>query len=433
MVVIDLGLQRDPGDPAETRRPGPSRRRSVVVALLVAVQLVVTASGPPPPAPLRAVFRVATTVGDTFVLAGDALLVARRASVGGGLVGYDLRTGALRWQAAVTPPTSYAVRRSGALLYVGERIGPLGRIRSVAVSAHDGAVLWRRAGRAVPVEGAGTVLAVSDVASLFGAGRRIKGDVVALDPGTGRVRWSVSVPSEAVLQPVPGSRPRILLVHDTGRAELRDLADGRTVAAVQLPEASYAPDNPTVVNGAVVLRHPTGTGTGITSYAPDTLERDWTRVEPARVDAVRTCLPMVCLLGRAGVRGVEPGDGTPRWFRPDWRVVEARGGYLQTYGPQDGEVDLLGLADPGTGRLVVDLRGWRVMPATVDADVLLSRIDDTAGRTVVGVVDPGSRTVRVLGALPPDSGDCRGGPGRLVCRAADGAVVGWDYASPVRR
>lgn len=426
-VVIELGVERGAWEPATDAGRGPvSRPRAVLTSLVLVLLLTVTGSAAPPGARLRTVFRVPTAPGDTFAVSGDAVLVARRRA-GGGLVGYGLGTGRLRWQAPVFPPTSYAVRRLAGLLFVGERSGSGGGTRSAAVLADSGVVLWRRPGRIVPVEGAAVVLAVSDVAGFFGAGRRIEGEVTALDPRTGRERWSVPLPSQAVLQVVPGDRARILLVHDGGRAELREVTDGRPVAAVGLPGADYGPDNPTVSGDSVVLRHPTASGTAVTGYAAGTLARRWSRTENGQLETVRPCSPLLCLISRAGVRGVDPADGTSRWFRPQWRVGEARGGYLQTYGPSDGVVDLLGLAEPRTGRLVLDLRGWRLVPGAADTALLLSRVDRSTGRTVVAVADAGARTVRVLGALPTGTGDCRGGSGRLVCRSADGTVVGWSY------
>lgn len=434
-AVIELGEYRDADPDERGAGPAATRHRSSLAVLLALVLLTVAAAAPPAPGRLRATFRVAASAADTFSVSEDTLLVAQRRATGRGLLAYDLDTGLFRWQALVAPAASYAVRRSGDTLFVGERTpggGPpgtpvTGQTRTAALSADSGAELWGLVGRVVPVEGAGTVLAVTDVPSVFGGGRRVQGAVTGIDLRTGARLWSVPLPSTAVLQPLPGAPGRLLLVHDTGRMELRDVTDGRALAVAALPPANYAPDNPGIVGGTVLLRHPQAGGWAVSAYDAGSLARRWSRPESTVPDAVRACGPLICLAARSGVRGLDPADGTARWFQPGWRTLEQRGEHLLVYGSPSGEADLAGLADPRTGALLVDLRPWRVVSGPADADILLSRPDRADGRPVVGLAVPRTRTVRILGGLEAGAGDCRAGSDRMVCRSADGAIVGWTY------
>lgn len=426
-AVIELGADRAT-DAGDGDRPPVRIGHGPTAVLAVVVLLLVCAAGSVPHRPaLRQVLRLTADAPDTFSLTGDTLLVVRHPTAGGGLTAYTFDDDRPRWRTEVTPPTAFALRVGAGRILVNQRAEAGRRVRTVALDARTGARLWGHNGRMVPVDGAGTGLAVLDVPSYFGAGRRVEVAVTAVDLGTGREVWTVPVPSSAAVLPVPGTPPRLVMVHDTGRVELRDFADGRVSATAQLPPADYGPDNPTVIGTTMLLRHPTGSGLGVTAYDRDTFAERWRRPEPVEVDAVRGCGPLLCLVGRAGVRAVDPATGAQRWYRPAWRTVEARAGRLLAYGTRASVADLLAMIDPATGAELVDLRQWRAVPAVAEADLLLARVDPEQGSTVLGIVEPAGRAVRVLGPLPPGAGDCRGGQQRLACRSGDGAIIGWTY------
>jgi hypothetical protein len=251
---------------------------------------------------------------------------------------------------------------------------------------------------------------------------------VGVDPDTGRTRWSVPVRSTAVLQDLPGSPATALLVHDDGAAELRDLATGALGATTRFPPADYEPGNPGIIGGSVLLRHPGVTGMEITAYDPVTLLQRWHR--PARsVFEVRPCGRLACQIGRYGVRAVDPADGTERWSGYGWRTVEQRGDVVLAYGAATGPADLIGVVDPQTGRVAVDLRSWRpVQGQNRSARLLMTRDEDAGARTVVALADPGMARPRMLGELPAGTGDCRAVPGRLVCRSVSGKLMLWSYS-----
>jgi hypothetical protein len=305
---------------------------------------------------------------------------------------------------------------------------------TVALAARTGAARWHHPGSLVFAAGSPTVLAVSEVRSLSGTGRRVEGPVEGVDLDTGRTRWTVPVPSTAVLTDLPGTPSRGLLVHDSGAAELRDLVTGAVIASTTFPPADYGPGNPGIAEGAVLLRHQGAIGTQITAYDPVTLQRRWSRSERS-VFEVQPCGRLACLVGRRGVLAVDPHDGTDRWYRYGWRNVEQRGGVLLAYGQATAAGDLVGLVDPDTGRVTVDLRSWRpvagqeAVPGQVASGRLLVARDAHAGAgAMVAVADPAAGRPRLLGELPPGTGDCRAVPGRLVCRSVSGKLVLWSYS-----
>jgi outer membrane protein assembly factor BamB len=281
----------------------------------------------------------------------------------------------------------------------------------------------------VVIPGSGVLLAVSGVRS-SGSGRRVQGLVDAVGAQTGTTRWQVPVPSTAVLIPVPGpagNGPRMLLVHDDRTAAVHDLGTGSLLTSAALPAADYGPDNPTVAGGLLVLRHPTPTGRMVSAFDPVTLRLRWTR--PAGYAfGVSPCGPLICLTGPDGVRAVEAGGGLQRWLRTGWRSIEQRGSVAVAYGTPAGETDPVGMIDPATGQVLVDLRGWRLVSGTGGGNhLLVTRLVDSGSRTMVAVAAPGGGRPRLLADLPAGTGDCQAVPDRLVCRESSGELVVWAY------
>ncbi|MFI7600566.1 PQQ-binding-like beta-propeller repeat protein [Actinoplanes sp. NPDC049681] len=421
-VVIDLGLDR--GEPDEYASPAhstvPRWFPPVLVALLVLLGSAASAA-PPRPA-LSSLITVRVGPADPYALtdAGDLLVQSL-----GTLLSYDLRDGRMRWQAGSEAPT-YRLRTGGGLVLLRPYSGTV-RIDpgTTAVSLTNGSVLWRRAGSVVTVAGSSTLLAVSGVRSFAGPGRRVQGTVAAVDPATGRTGWQVPVPSTAVLLGVPRSgdvAPRMLLVHDNRTAAVHDLATGALLATGKLPAADYGPDNPVVSGGLLLLRHPTLTGRVVSAFDPVTLKHRWTRAAGFAF-GITTCGRFACLAGPDGVRAVDPADGSPAWFRPAWRSVEQRGGLVVAFGTPAGDNDPVGIIDPGTGRVLADLHGWRLVPGSGGDHLLVTRPVGVGGRTMVAVAAPGDARPELLSDLPAGTGDCQAAPGRLVCRSTAGELV----------
>jgi hypothetical protein len=197
---------------------------------------------------------------------------------------------------------------------------------------------------------------------------------------------------------------------------------------VRLPPADYAPGDPGVFGGMLLLRHPSGSGSQISAYDLRTLQRRWSRSAEAAYH-MKACGGFACLIGQSGVRAIDPADGSERWHRPGWRGVEQRGGVLLAYGPVTGNTDLVGAADPLTGQVAMTLPRWRPVTGSGGGDhLLVTRSEPGDGRTMVAVAHPGADRPRPLGELPPGTGDCRAAPNRLVCRSSDGELIVWSYS-----
>jgi hypothetical protein len=273
----------------------------------------------------------------------------------------------------------YTAEPAGEVVLLAERDPLRRRAHTTAVDRVDGAVRWRRIGAVVTVPGAGAGLAVSEVRSSSSPGRRVEGAIEAVDLATGRTLWMTSVPSTAVAEVVADPAVAVV-VHDSGRAEVRDLATGGLRAVRTLPPADYAPDNPRPAGGMLVLRHPDRGGMVLTGYDLSTLNTRWRRpaVTPREV-RWEPCGDLLCA----------------RTTDLDW-----------TLDPVTGDVTRA----PGVGVLWRTVRGTDGLVARdLDGDRLLFAADADA--------DSGAGP-RAIGALPAGYRDCRSGVAAVVCRAA---------------
>jgi outer membrane protein assembly factor BamB len=422
-AIIDLGYDRGPDIPeVPPRRTGPAWPGAVVLAVLVV--LFPAGSAAPPPPILWQVLSVPTAPTDSFTVTAESMLLIHSPTEGE-LTAYDLRRGRLQWRVDA-PGTYYRVRSVGGLVLLRSRESFSVPPQLLALSVANGEVRWRHAGGVVAVPGASTLLGVSEVPTRWGPARGVNDAVIGVDAATGARRWSVPVPSTAVVQPVAGEPPRVLLVHDNGEAEIRDPGTGQLVAVARLPGAAYTLTNPAVVGDAVLLSHTEGGRLRVSGYDARTLARRWSGSTDSSSDA-RPCGPLACFGGWAGVRAVDPATGTERWFRPGWRSIEQVGGLVVAYGSGSDADDLIGTVDPATGRLLVKLRRWRAATMAGEADHIVVTRTTADGGTAVAVAGPAGPHARVLGDLPAISGSCRAVAGRLVCRTTSGRLTAWAY------
>jgi hypothetical protein len=396
-VIIDLGLDRGEPDTyrAPTRPTTPTWFGPTLAAALVLILL--GASAAPAPPPLSQLLSLPIGPADAFVAIDDGQLLAQSM---GTLNSYDLATGEQRWSAEPTAPTSRLRVGAGLVLL---RPWTYATQFTTAVSVTTGKALWRNRAGVVTVDGSDTLLAVANVRTSAGPARRVQGPIEALDPATGAPRWRIDVPSTAVMVGVPGSGDlptRLLLIRDDRTATMHDLATGAELAKAPMPPADYGPDNPAVSGGLILLRHPSGYGGQISAYDPVTLRERWS-IPAGHAFEVTNCGQLACLVGPDGVRAIDPADGTPRWNRPGWRSVEERGDLVLAYGSPIGTAYPIGLVDPATSRILVDLTGWRPVPGTTGSGSLL----------LTRAADAGSRT--------------------LVCRTVAGELVVWAYRNKI--
>jgi outer membrane protein assembly factor BamB len=424
-VVIDLGTSR--GEPLAYDRPGrnwapPWFAPAVVVLILL---FTTVASGPPPPPLLAELLRVEIGSGDPYLVTGTGQLVVQSA---GRLSAYDLETGERQWRVIQQVPT-YRLRSGDGLLLLRPWGAGSSEPGTTAVSLGTGEQRWHNQRSVVSFDGTGLMFSVEGVRSQSsGTGRRVERTVEALDPDGGLPRWRVDVPSTAVLLSVPGpdtGAARMLMVRDDLTALLYDGRTGTVLAERKVPPANYDPENPLLVGGVVLLRHPGPSGMEVSAYDPFTLRPLWTS-SAGTTREVQACGPLACLIGLDGVRAIDPATGDPRWHRPGWRSVETISGRLIAYA--DGPDSPTALTDPVSGRVIVDLTGWQPLGGmSSGGEVLVIRDGGPDRRTMVAVASPRLSRPRLLGELPTGTGECQAVQARLICRSMYGELVVWSY------
>ncbi|MDP9796946.1 hypothetical protein J2S43_005458 [Catenuloplanes nepalensis] len=416
-AIIDLGVPAA-GEPDGEGAPGEPRPPSRVAAAVVLVLLLaftVAGSAPMNDSGWRA-GQLPLAAGDDFALSGDLLMVAGKSTV----TAYRVPLLDVVWTLAVPAAEGYSLTRAGDLLVIGARNGVGRQQESLVVTAATGLERWRHAGRLVPVPGSDVLLAVSDVRSTSGSGRRVTDVIEGIDTSGAR-RWSIRLPSSAVVAPLPAGE--FLLVHDDGTAQIRAASDAVPRATGELPPAAYAPDNPRLIGGMVVLRHPGDNTSRISGYDGRTLAHRWSRTVGG-LQSVDRCGDLLCLGTTIGVRALDPVDGSNAWVSQSWRRAMSWGDMTVAYGRPTGLDAELALVEPMTGGAVLDLSAWQQVTSVTD-DVVLAHPDAARGVTLVATVASDRRSVRVLGAIPAASGGCRAGGGVLACRQGGGILGVW--------
>ncbi|RAN96123.1 hypothetical protein ONO23_03280 [Micromonospora noduli] len=385
-VLIELGDDR--GAPVEECRPRSQVSREWRVAALVAACVLLGGAAPAArltPQPGPAVPARATVLG-----AGPLLLVVDPEPNPPTLSAYDSAApdGPPRWRVTVPPAAGWSAEVAGDLLLLVERDQALGARVTTGRSLRTGQPVWRRPEW---VYAAGNeAVAVSEVRSASEPGRRVEGTVHGVDPATGATRWSVPLPSTAVLRALPG---RVLLVQDDGLVRLLDARDGTERGRGQLPPADYGPDNPQVVGAYLVLRHPSGGAMALTGYDLPGLARRWqVPVQPGEL-ILRPCQGLMCGQDEQGRWAIDPGTGVRVWTwsaGARWRTVA---------GPRVAAEPLVVLGMAADGR--------RSLVATVGRD-----------------------RHRVFAVLPAGVTDCRRVGAGLICRDGTARVTFWPIEGP---
>ena len=378
-TVIELGTAHGAVD--EDAPPPPCHRRTAARARLAtasAVLLLLCAAATPAQATLRQAVVVPAAPGASVSVVGDLLVVADPHAPGGPgtyVTAYALPGGMPRWTVRMPATAPHTAERAGEVLLVAERDPLRRRAATTALSARTGEVRWRRIGAVVTAENAPVGLAVSEVPGAGAPGRRIEGFVEAVDLASGWTRWSTTLPSSAVVAVV--AQPAVaVVVHDSGRAEVRDLVTGGIRGVRGLPPADYAPDNPRQAGRTLVLRHPESGRDVLTGYDLPTLDVRWSRSAGTAPD----------------VRWAGCGDRLcARTPEVNWTLDPATG--AASVAPGDGGI-------------------WRSVRGS--GDRLVAR--DLDDQRLLLATDQSPAGPRTIGALPPGHRDCRAGGVALVCR-----------------
>ena len=383
-VLIELGDDR--GAPLDDRGPAPRLSRRWRAASLVAVCALL--GGAAPVARLTPQIGPAVPARATVFGAGPLLLIVDPGTNPPTLSAYDSAAphGPAQWQVTVPPAAGWSAEVAGDLLLLVERDQARGARVTTARSARTGQPLWRRPERVYAAGDA--AVAVSEVRSASEPGQRVEGTVHGVDLITGATRWSIPVPSTAVLRVLPGTPGRLLLVQDDGVARLLDARDGTEHGRGRLPPADYGPDNPQVADGHLVLRHPSGGAVALTGYDLPGLTPRWqVPVQPGEL-TLRSCQGLICGQDEHGRWAIDAGTGERVWtWSAGARWHSVAGPRLATE-----PLVLLGMAADGKRALV----------ATVGRD----------GH-------------RVSAVLPAGLTDCRRVGTGLICRDGTARVTLW--------
>lgn len=420
--VIDLGDLRQPPTPRVDPGRAPYRRRAGLllgVALLAASGGAAPVPAPRPPTVIPAAHR------DTTLLMEDRYYVVTPGEARGerSLSAYQLPQARLLTRFALrVPGVVVRVEASGDVLVVASR--EAGNLTTTGVDARTGRNRWQRAAALVGLSRSGRAAVLVDVSG-SGPDRLWQ----AVDPATGRVRWSYLVRSGEIVH-VPwqeGPTDMLLVMQPSGRVQVRETETG----AVTVSAALGPLDRPKLgvgiwtANGLLLL----GGEVGITAYALDRLDRRWHSTVRLPGGFVHPfCGDLICFVEpTTGMRVLDPATGRVRWSTDQWSASARTGRYLfadAVRAPEEPSAHVV--LDARTGRSYGNLGKWQPLVGLLGDRVIAVRpASDEIGRTWFGLIDPATLDVRVLGVAEQVAGRCEIAPAALLCRRVDGSVGVW--------
>lgn len=407
-ILIDLGEAREQlsaGEPAG----GPAVPYRGLLGALALVLIALLGGGVPRARPITPTVLPAR-LGDMVFVAGDRMyLTSSSRSEFRSVVTVELPTARLIGRS--TLPVPEAVTRmvaAGPALLVEYQAGSGTDWGVVAVATGSDRVLWQRTGGllgVLPDEG----LALLDTDP----------GTVAIEPATGRVRWTVPRPPDGyvtVAEDPDGHPAWLVTATDSGRLETRDARTGGLVAATRIDAVGrlLQPAGDVLVVDATGFRLP-----GLTRLWTTTadLSRSWTQ---------SACGPVLCTFRhQRGLTVIDPDTGRELWTSDRWSYVEALGDYLLA-SPADREGRAwLWVLDPVSGRVLGDFGPWQGLGPSGGGRLFGKRDVDDDGAILFAELDPATRRVRVLGGGEDVSGGCQTGGGVLICRLIDASVAVW--------
>ncbi|MEV4842362.1 hypothetical protein AB0K20_03945 [Micromonospora matsumotoense] len=422
MTVIDLGELRDSGP----QPSGPAPRsvgRPLRLVLALACSLLVLAGAAP--VPHRAGFVLPAPLGTSVLLHdGEVFLLEPGVAPAapGRLSAWTIPTSSgarpvRRWQVPVSVISGSAQLRWHAdlVLLTGSSGRPDGEFRTFAHARDTGRVRWQRAGSGLS---AGPDL-------LFEDGADGPPTVHSVDPGTGKDRWSVTMPSVVTqYRHRADGVDRIVAVRPGGQVEVWDARRGVRLHTASLDRAG-SPSGTYGVVGDLLLVVELNSDR-LTGYDVDGLTHRWD--VPWWVPSFFVpCGPLICAQGEAGgVRALDPATGRTVWRDNRWELSGAeRGGRMLASSLGRGVWHPLVVLDVASGRAAAELGVWNLVQPATTAGPMLGLRPSGEGRMLVADLDVAAARARVLDVLPAVSGDCQTDAELLLCRLLDGAFGVW--------
>ncbi|MFG3555483.1 PQQ-binding-like beta-propeller repeat protein [Micromonospora sp. NPDC047557] len=422
MSIIELGEVRDEPEsrPRGVRRPRAAGRRLRSAAVLL-LALVTLASATP--VRQRIVTSVPASSGASVYLTEDAIVVVDTSTPIGDryLTAYS-RPGPSggdsvrrRWRAPLERSGDFLAvwGDRGMLLAVGASTAN-GVLETTAFDAGTGQRRWRQPGIARRTADGGLLLAND-----MGDG---PGTVSRVVPDTGRVLWSVPIPSGSPDYHAPaGQVDQIVLVQPTGELQVYDAGSGNLLRSVDtLPGARSAFQRVQVVDDLVLLVPPGSTG--LVAFRLPGLVQVWTSSVPLVAWAV-PCADLLCTVQQTGAIGtIDPATGAVRWSDPGPdTLVDVRRDMLLVTAPEQRYA----VRDAQTGRERAELGRWQLVDQLRRDEPLIGVRPTPDGRLVVAELDLTAGRTRILDVLPGVVGGCQAALPVLLCRRLDGSTALW--------
>jgi outer membrane protein assembly factor BamB len=447
VTVIDLDRAAE-SDQAAGRRPPPWRYRHA--GLLLTVALMITLGGAAPSAAV--IWRHLGELGpvDTtevpVQLTGDHLYTVSSSGRHRALTAWDLDPPRQLWTSEVPLGAGYdatrglfgsvTVRQAGDVVLVSEGV------TTTALDARLGSVRWT-APVAVTLLGSGRAGVV--VERVFRPGTEydqdsgdpgplyfsstgvphneapIRTEVRGLDLRTGETMWTAAPGGSVTVDPARGDPPAVLITASDQLLRL-DGATGEVLARAGLPELDGAgPATGSVAGGVALVGYQNPSR--LVAYDQRTLRRLWQQDRPDAEGEIPTCRDVICAGPRSELRVLDPATGAVAWpVLAETDLAARAGAVLETRADTDVP---LRLADPLTGRTLVDLAGWdEALPGDPDGALVLRR-EAEDGQSFAAVL-PGHAELRLLGTAAVNSAECSADEHHLVCRDGTGLSV-WAY------
>ncbi|MEU4554179.1 PQQ-binding-like beta-propeller repeat protein [Micromonospora violae] len=407
--VIDLGELRHGPDPEPSLRPPRAQSRPLRCALVVLLALVTLAAAEVAP-PRLAPVTLSARPGSDVMIDGDRLLILEPSSQSrpGRLAAYHLPGGELVWQVPLSTEARYwgMTALAGMVLATGYEIG--GREnRTMALDRATGAYRWQQPG---------TVFELVDGNLLLRTGGETEpSGVRAIDPCCGTVRWQLAGVSAAVtLRGTERGVDRVVFNQLDGPVEVRDATTGAVLAHADLRPPDGGPIDLDVMDDLLVA-YDRGAGT-ITAYGLDQLDKRWTRTR-VQIDFALDCGPVLCMRATNEMQAVDRMTGEVRWSSSRWGWAWPAGGRLMANLSGVGPLEQYLVLDALTGRQLADLGRWELYQLGPGGRLVGIRRHPDGG-VLVGELDIGAGTVRIVDVLRDATGECQVVTGYLVCSAA---------------
>ncbi|WP_426510794.1 PQQ-binding-like beta-propeller repeat protein [Dactylosporangium sp. McL0621] len=401
MSVIELG------DAVPWSPPEPPPRRSLRPVAVLAVALLaatlLAGAGPTWGEPL---FSIGDGVLDAR-LVGGTLLVTRYEPDGPGRFEAHTPTGRLLWTRPRAGDSEYPQLVTAGVAVLTSLYGQAAArdATATALDARTGAQLWLRPG-AVVVGAAGPRLVLQDVAGQREpysreAGRETR--LLGVDARTGATVWQQTVPATSLVDYEYSEESEGLVAVDELTAgsvlQRRDPATGAVTDRREFATSGTAVTGFAVRDGRIQVSRVGAPG--IEVYDLATGELLW-RYEKQSYGLLPCGSGRWCTVGGDGIHAVDAGTGRAAWGIEQYNDVFGRSGDLLMAGGLGTSASVSHEAvvftiDTRTGAIAHRLDGWIGTYSSHGGRLVVAHTDAGQWFGVVGLYDPHTGGVRVLG------------------------------------